>query len=190
MNTNGTNRTSKPRKVVLINHQQKAEARANKIKDSDKELSLDVEAPLTAKQERFADAVASGELNYSAAYRLAYDAENMAPATVNSAASRLMSDSRISLRIAQIKDDLKDRISHDRALARGWLARQLQHIATDPKVTTANQLRALDQFAKLGIVAGYIDDSSHEDTKPILDSTTIDEQIASLLTKLLPKPQG
>lgn len=63
---------------------------------------------MTSKQESFAQAVASG-MTQSDAYRSAYDvgADTKAE-TVNEAASRLMSDSNISARVASLKAELAE----------------------------------------------------------------------------------
>ncbi len=58
---------------------------------------------LTDKQDKFARLVARGE-SYAAAYRAAYDAENMVDATVYSRASELMADSKIAVRVDELRD--------------------------------------------------------------------------------------
>ncbi len=60
---------------------------------------------LTEKQDAFANAIASGS-NQSDAYRAAYNAEKMKPETVWSNASRLLNDSKVSARIAELKAEL------------------------------------------------------------------------------------
>lgn len=60
---------------------------------------------LTEKQDAFAKAIASGS-NQSDAYRAAYNAEKMKPETVWSNASRLLNDSKVSARIAELKAEL------------------------------------------------------------------------------------
>lgn len=56
---------------------------------------------LTPQQEKFAQGVASG-LTLSDAYRQAYKAGKMKPATINETASRLASDPKISARVASL----------------------------------------------------------------------------------------
>ena len=58
--------------------------------------------PLTPKQEAFATACAKGE-SASAAYRGTYDASRMTAKTVNEAASRLLANSKVSARIAELR---------------------------------------------------------------------------------------
>lgn len=57
---------------------------------------------LTPKRESFAQAVASG-MSQADAYRSAFDASRMKPETVQSAASRLMADSKVSARVEEIR---------------------------------------------------------------------------------------
>lgn len=58
---------------------------------------------LTAKQEAFAQAVASGK-SQSEAYRIAFNVRaTTKPETVNQGASRLMADSNISARVAEMR---------------------------------------------------------------------------------------
>lgn len=60
--------------------------------------------PLTPKQERFAvEYFKTG--NASEAYRRAYDAEDMAPATINVRASELLNSSKVAVRLKQFRDE-------------------------------------------------------------------------------------
>mgnify|MGYP001306923085 CR=1 FL=1 len=58
---------------------------------------------LTPKQERFAQLVAGGA-TYSDAYRGAYDVENMSDPSINTEASRLANDPKISPRIKALQE--------------------------------------------------------------------------------------
>lgn len=57
---------------------------------------------LTPKREAFAQAVASG-MSQADAYRSAFDASKMKPETIQSAASRLMADCKVSARVEEIR---------------------------------------------------------------------------------------
>jgi hypothetical protein len=57
---------------------------------------------MTPKREAFAQAVASG-LNQSDAYRQAFNAAKMKPNSINVNASKLMADTEIALRVAEIR---------------------------------------------------------------------------------------
>ncbi len=63
---------------------------------------------LTAKQEAFAQAIASG-MNQSDAYRAAYDASKTKPESVNVNASKLMAGAKVSLRVAELQAALADK---------------------------------------------------------------------------------
>lgn len=57
---------------------------------------------LTPKREKFAQAVASG-MNQSDAYRSAFDAGGMKPATINVKASELMADGKVRGRVDELR---------------------------------------------------------------------------------------
>jgi NADH:ubiquinone oxidoreductase subunit E len=63
---------------------------------------------LTAKQEGFAQSIASG-LNQADAYRANYNAVNMKAETIQQAASRIAADSKVSARIASLKKALESK---------------------------------------------------------------------------------
>lgn len=60
---------------------------------------------LTPKQETFCRAIVFDGMNYSDAYRKAYNAENMSPKTINERASVLKADSKIATRIDQLRKE-------------------------------------------------------------------------------------
>lgn len=64
---------------------------------------------LTPKQELFAQAVASGK-SQSDAYRAAYKVgANTKPETVNQAASRIMADSNVAARVAELRKPIAEK---------------------------------------------------------------------------------
>lgn len=63
---------------------------------------------LTAKQEHFAQALASG-MNQSDAYREAYAAGKMKPASINVNASKLMADAKVAQRVAELRKPAAER---------------------------------------------------------------------------------
>lgn len=60
---------------------------------------------LTAKREKFAQEVASGK-SQADAYRVAFSADNMKPETIIQAASRLMANSNVSARVAELREPI------------------------------------------------------------------------------------
>lgn len=62
---------------------------------------------LTPKREKFAQAVASGK-NQSDAYRSAFDAAGMKPATINVKASELMADGKVRGRVEELRQPIAE----------------------------------------------------------------------------------
>ncbi len=73
---------------------------------------------LTPKQEAFCQAIVAGE-NQSEAYRIAYDAENMAPATVNNKAYGLMKQGEIRARVEGLRTPVLKEVQYDLKAAMG-----------------------------------------------------------------------
>jgi len=63
---------------------------------------------LTAKQEAFCQGIADG-LGQADAYRMAYDAEGMKDNTIYSKASVLMSDGKVTARVAELKAQVAEK---------------------------------------------------------------------------------
>lgn len=60
---------------------------------------------LTPKQEKFAQSIALEEMNQSDAYRSAYSCAKMSDKTIWENASRLMADSKVTARIAELRQE-------------------------------------------------------------------------------------
>ena len=60
---------------------------------------------LTPKQEKFAQSIALEEMNQSDAYRSAYSCTKMSDKTIWENASRLMADSKVTARIAELRQE-------------------------------------------------------------------------------------
>lgn len=75
---------------------------------------------LTAKQERFCQEMIKPKANQSDAYRAAFQAKNMLPATIHSEAYRLMQNPEITARIAELMAPAVQaaRISHEQWLSK------------------------------------------------------------------------
>lgn len=63
---------------------------------------------LTPKQEAFCHAYIEEGGNASAAYRRAYDAEGMQPDSVHVAASRLLSEAKVALRVKELRQAIEE----------------------------------------------------------------------------------
>ena len=119
---------------------------------------------LTAKQERFAQLVASGS-SYSDAYRQAYDAENTAGPTINSNAYKLaVEHNAVAMRIEELQGD----VGQEMQIHAQDLVAELQEIANAP---VQGPVRAADKIAavrEIGRLAGlYRDDRRDRDNRPI-----------------------
>lgn len=104
---------------------------------------------LTAKQEAFCQAIADG-MNQSDAYRHAYNAENMKPESVNVNASKLMADTKVRLRV----NDLKSVLAQKALWTREEAVTELKEIASMGK--DGKQLGAATAAIKeLNAMHGY-----------------------------------
>ena len=63
---------------------------------------------LTPKQEQFVKSYIE-EDNASAAYRAAYNTDNMKPETINERASRLLKEYKVSTRVAELQSEHRER---------------------------------------------------------------------------------
>ena len=99
---------------------------------------------LTSKQEKFCQAIVRG-LNQSEAYREAYDAENMAPETVNQRAYEMMGRGDITARVRELREPVLDEVQYDLRAAMGEanLALRMAQAQENPSVmVAATALRA------------------------------------------------
>ena len=101
---------------------------------------------LTDKQEAFAQAVASGK-NQSEAYRLAYDAERMAPNTVWGEACRLLAHPQVAARLMVLNSEKEQQ---RRMMAVSRAERVLQRLETlaDNAATESVRVRANELLGK------------------------------------------
>jgi phage terminase small subunit len=97
--------------------------------------------PLTPKQEKFAHKyVETG--NASEAYRFAYDAENTSLPAIHVAASRLLDNSKVALRVTELQARSLARIDVDADQVRARLWQIAQEDGSD-------RVQALSQLTKL-----------------------------------------
>lgn len=98
---------------------------------------------LTPKQEAFARAVALDDMNYSDAYRSAYNAEKMSDKTINERASRLKDESKIRARI----EELREEANTPRVMSAQQRREKLSELAAheDPNVS----MKAIDLLNKM-----------------------------------------
>jgi len=128
---------------------------------------------LTIKQEAFCQAMASGLYpNQAAAYRVAYDAETMAPGTIYQEASRLMADPRIAARVDEIKGIKQAGERLNSAQIKAHVIARLHIESLDPDSSPASRIRALELLGKLGGVAAFEKQAEDTSLPPDADSVT------------------
>lgn len=141
---------------------------------------------LTAKQERFVQALVSGA-SQREAYRTAYNCKRMKPETIDSTACRLLKDPKIAARYDELMAELRAMVLWDRAKAAEVLL-ESQAIArskvkqadvefTDPDTGEKRKARDLpreasrficDSTAELNRMFGVYDEKSGDEGKVVI----------------------
>lgn len=96
---------------------------------------------LTAKQEAFAQAVASG-MTQADAYRRAYDAANMKPATIQNSAYKVMLYDDVSARVAELRNALASKALWTREKS----VQALANIADDTEGRASDKTAAIKEL--------------------------------------------
>jgi hypothetical protein len=99
---------------------------------------------LTAKQEEFAKKIAEG-MNYSDAYRSAYDTRKMSDKTVNEKASLLKDEDKIRTRIKELRDMSAKPTIITAQKRKEWLT----GVINDPNIDINARLKASDQLNRM-----------------------------------------
>lgn len=99
---------------------------------------------LTPKQEKFVQCIIEG-MSQSDAYRSSYSAKNMSDKTVWESASRLMSDSKVSARIKELREQIDKKTIMTAQERLEWLSSLIK----SAEETTADKLKASDQMNKM-----------------------------------------
>jgi hypothetical protein len=135
--------------------------------------------PLTEKQERFAQCLSEGLTN-SEAYRMAYDASEMAAPTIHSEASKLASSPKISERVHALlmEKKAKHNVLTVRQEDRVW--QNVWRLAEGVNVPPAVQQSALALAAKM---AGMLTDRV-ETRIETADSKSIEAELLQRLQRL------
>lgn len=100
---------------------------------------------LTTKQEKFVQSVVFGEMNYSDAYRFAYNADRMSDKTVNEKASLLANEDKIRARITELREQLKD----DAIMTAKERLKWLTSVIRSDREKTDTKLKAVDIMNKM-----------------------------------------
>jgi hypothetical protein len=100
---------------------------------------------LTPKQEKFAQSVALENMNYSDAYRSAYNTAKMTDKTINEKASLLKDEGKIKARIKELREASTTPKVITAQKRKEWLT----EVVNDPNVDIRVQLQASDQLNRM-----------------------------------------
>ena len=100
---------------------------------------------LTPKQEKFAQSIALENMNYSDAYRSAYNTERMTDKTVNEKASLLKDDDKVKARIKELREAATTPKVMTAQRRKEWLT----EVVNDPKIDIRVRLQASDQLNRM-----------------------------------------
>ena len=140
---------------------------------------------LTSKQEAFSVGVGSRGETLAVAYRAAYDAANMAPATVHNEACKLMARPEIAARVNELVRERQTKTSHDAARIKAHVIERLHAESIDPDSPPAARVRALELLGKLSDVAAFKERVATEthDAAPADLAATLEAKLKAMLAK-------
>jgi hypothetical protein len=137
---------------------------------------------LTVKQELFCQEVAKGS-SLSAAYRVAYNAENMKPNIINNEACKLMARQDIADRVNRLIEERQAKSSHDSTRIRQHVIEKLWLESQDSKNPATVRVRALELLGKMTTVSLFTDRVMTE-TIEVRSPEDIEQQIKDKIAKL------
>ena len=140
---------------------------------------------LTAKQEAFCQGVGTRGETLAAAYRAAYDAEDMSPAAIHVAACRLMDNAMVVLRVNALVAQKQVKTSHDATRIRQHVIERLQIESQDPDNPSSTRVRALELLGKLDTVGAFRERATVEaEHAPASDlAATLQARLTALMGK-------
>lgn len=100
---------------------------------------------LTAKQEVFAQAIADG-MTQADAYRTAYDASRMKDSSIHVNASKLLSDAKVSQRVAELKAHLSTKALWTREMSVKALVQAYKEGGAGAKVSAVKELNLMHGY--------------------------------------------
>lgn len=128
---------------------------------------------LTAKQEAFCQGIADG-LGQADAYRAAYDAEGMKDNTIYPLASKLMKNSKIAARIAELRESVQEKQLWSREMSIKALVQAYKEGSGSVKVAAVKELNAMHGYnepAKLSINGNLV----HKVVRQVIDDADADD---------------
>lgn len=99
---------------------------------------------LTAKQEKFVQGIIEG-MSQADAYRSAYSCKRMTDKSIWENASRLMNDSKVASRVAE----LREKIANESIMTAQQRMEWLTKVVTSEEESTMDKLRAVDIMNKM-----------------------------------------
>ena len=140
---------------------------------------------LTAKQEAFAQGVGSRGETLAQAYRAAYDAASMAPATVHNEACKLMARHEVAARVNALVRERQAVSSLDAGRIRVHVIERLHAESIDPDSSPAARVRALELLGKLDVVAAFTAKPQTDEAAPAQAdlAATLEARLKALLAK-------
>lgn len=113
---------------------------------------------LTAKQEAFAQGIADG-LGQADAYRMAYDSNTASDSSIYVQASNLMKNSKVALRVAELKSQVADKQLWSREMSVKALVAAYREGSGAVKVSAVKELNAMHGYnepSKLSITGSMV----------------------------------
>lgn len=127
---------------------------------------------LTAKQEKFCQAIADG-MTQADAYRAAYDADRMKDNTIYPLASKLMKNSKITARIAELREAVQEKQLWSREMSVKALVQAYKEGSGSVKVAAVRELNAMHGYnepAKLNVSGNMM----HQIVRKVIDGNADD----------------
>jgi hypothetical protein len=103
--------------------------------------------PLTPKQSAFAGFVAEGK-NYTASYRLAYNAKNMSNNAISIEGYKLMKKEHVKLQVDLLKANNSTATKAHEHTRQAWILERLKEEALDQDNNASTRVRALELLGK------------------------------------------
>lgn len=128
---------------------------------------------LTAKQEAFCQGIADG-LGQADAYRAAYDAEGMKDNTIYPLASKLMKNSKVAARIAELREAVQEKQLWSREMSVKALVQAYREGSGSVKVAAVKELNAMHGYnepAKVSISGSMI----NRVIRQVVDDADVDD---------------
>ena len=128
---------------------------------------------LTAKQEAFCQGIADG-LGQADAYRAAYDAEGMKDNTIYPLASKLMKNSKVAARIAELRESVQEKQLWSREMSVKALVQAYREGSGSVKVAAVKELNAMHGYnepAKISVNGNLV----HKVVRQVIDGTDADD---------------